>query len=218
MDFTINLKAGQWTRQETAGRMFLLTDAGVAGTVEVRLEMPGQNDETVGAAGKGFKATLQVGMFSSVAMRAAVDTVAKCVISENLIDYDFTEGATVSIANNGTPIQVSNDRGTPGNLLFVSGVSLADAPATAATNGATVACGPAAAVVAVADANRRALRLLNLGPDPVAIGAAGLTWATRTIVLDVGDVWIEDRGANLAWSAITDAGKAASVTAQAVTA
>jgi hypothetical protein len=31
-------------------------------------------------------------------------------------------------------------------------------------------------------------------------------------------MWIEDRGANLAWSAITDAGKAASVTAQEVTA
>lgn len=218
MDFTINLKAGIWQRQDTPGRMFLLTDPGVAGTLEIRLDMPGRNDETVGAAGKGFRATLQEGVFKGVSMRAAVDTVAKCVISENLIDYDFTDGATVKIANTGTPIQVSNDRGSPGNLLYVSGVSLADAPATAASNGAAVAVGPGGAVVAAANANRRALRLLNLGPDPVAIGAAGLTWATRTIVLDVGDVWLEDRGANLAWSAITDAGKTASVTAQAVSA
>lgn len=218
MDFTINLKAGQWTRQETAGRLFLLTDPGAAGTVEVRLEMPGQNDETVNAAGKGFRARLQDGMFAAVSMRATVDTVAKCVISENLIDFDFTEGATVKVANNGAPLLVSNDRGSPGNLLFVSGVSINDAPATAITNGAAVACGPAAVVVAAADANRRALRILNIGPDPVALGAAGLTWATRTIVLEAGDVWVEERAANLAWTAITDAGKAASVTAQGVTA
>lgn len=218
MDFTINLTAGKWQRQDTAGRMFLLTDPGVAGTLEVRLDMPGRNDETVGAAGKGFRATLQAGMFTGVSLRAAVDTVAKCVISENLIDYDFTDGATVKIANSGTPIQVSNDRGSPGNLLYVSGVSLADAPATGSSNGAAVACGPVIAAVLAANANRRAARFMNLGPDPVAIGAPGLTWATRTVVLDVGDVWLEDRGANLAWSAITDAGKAASVTAQEVTA
>jgi hypothetical protein len=52
----------------------------------------------------------------------------------------------------------------------------------------------------------------------VAIGPAGLTWAKRVIVLDVGDVWIEDRGANLAWSAICDAAKTASVTWQGITA
>jgi hypothetical protein len=73
------------------------------------------------------------------------------------------------IANTGTPIQVSNDRGSPGNLLYVSGVSVADAPAVANSNGVAVACGPAAVVVAAANANRRALCLLNLGPDPVAI-------------------------------------------------
>lgn len=218
MDFTINLKAGQPTRQDTRGRLFLLADPGVAASLEIRLDMPGENDETIGEAKKGFRAALRNGWFSGVVLKSPVDTVAKIVISDNDIDFSFTDGATVKAEIQGLPLPVSNDRGSPGNLLHVTGVSLADAPATAATNGAAVACGPAAVVIAAADANRRALRIANLGPDPVAIGAAGITWASRCVVLEPGDVWIEDRGANLAWSAITDAAKAASVTVQQVTA
>ncbi|RVU46100.1 hypothetical protein [Rubrivivax rivuli] len=73
-------------------------------------------------------------------------------------------------------------------------------------------------VIAAANAARRTLRICNLGPDPVAIGAAGLTWAQRCIVLLAGDVWVEDRGGNLAWSGICEAGKNASVTWQGVNA
>lgn len=60
---------------------------------------------------------------------------------------------------------------------------------------------------------RRSVRFTNLGPDPVAIGAAGLTWAKRCIVLNAGDTWVEDTASNLAWVAITEsAGKTASIT------
>lgn len=218
MEFQINLKAGQWTRQQTAGRMFFLIDTGAAASLELKLDMPNNADEEFSKAKRGLKARLNDGTFRGVQLRSAVDCVARFVISENDIDFSDADGATVKIQNTGTPIQVSNDRGTPGNLLYVSGVSLADAPATAVTVAAPVACGPVAVVLAAADAARRSMRLLNLGPDPVAIGPAGLTWANRCVVLGVGDIWVEDRAANLAWSAITDAGKAASVTVQRVNA
>lgn len=217
MDMQISLQAGISRRIEVAGRMFLIVDAGVAAALQLRFDIQGGDDEEISQAGKGFKARLPAGVFfRSIEMISTVDTTAKVVISNNDIDYSFTDGSTVKIANSGTPIQVSNDRGSPGNLLYVSGVSLSDSPATSLTSGAPVAVVPAGAVLAAANANRRGLRFLNLGPDPVAIGPAGMTWANRTVVLDVGDTWIEDRAANLAWSGITDVGKAASVTVQGV--
>jgi hypothetical protein len=214
-----NLTAGQRVKIDTAGRFFLLVDTGAASSIEVKLDLPGQNDELIQQARAGFRARLMTARFSRVFLLAAVDCQVEIIISDNDVDFSFRDGAEVNATIVGpTPVPVSNDRGSPGNLLHVAGVSIADAPATAVTNNAPVACGPVAAVVAAADATRRALRFHNLGPDPVAIGAAGITWANRVIVLGVGDVWIEDRAANLAWSAITDAGKAASVAAQGVNA
>ena len=67
-----------------------------------------------------------------------------------------------------------------------------------------------------ADANRRALRFANNGTDPVTLGGAGITWPKRVIVLNPGDVWIEDRAGNLAWYGITDAGLSASITVQGI--
>jgi hypothetical protein len=218
MQFTVNLTAGQRQRQQTAGRFFLILDTGAAATIEVALMRGTQELERIRTAARGFKARTPEG-FTHVELRATVNATAEIIISDGMVDFDFFAGASVQATIAGPlPVPVSNDRGSPGNLLHVAGVSLADAPATAVTNNAPVACGPVAAVVAAADATRRALRFHNLGPDPVAIGAAGITWANRVIVLEPGDVWIEDRAANLAWSAITDAAKAASVTAQGVNA
>ena len=216
MQFTINLQPGQWHRQDTPGRLFVLIDTGAVSAVELRLMRGNQELESIRTAMRGTKARTPEG-FTHIELRASAPTACELVISDGAVDFDVVNGATVKVTAD-TPLQVSNDRGSPGNLLHVVGVSVADAPATAITNAAAVACGPAAVVVAAANANRRGLRFLNLGPDPVAIGAAGITWAARCVVLEVGDMWVEDRAANLAWSAITDAGKAASVTAQGVTA
>ena len=128
----------------------------------------------------------------------------RVVISDGAVDFDFVTGSTVTVGN------------TLGNPVPVTAVTVSDAPAVSASNGAPVACSAVAAVIVAANANRRELRLANIGTDPVAIGAAGITWANRCIVLNTGDVWVETRGANLAWSGITDAAKSASVTRQEV--
>jgi hypothetical protein len=97
-----------------------------------------------------------------------------------------------------------------------SEVTYADAPAVTLTDNAAVAVTNIEAALVAANASRRGLRITNIGTDPVAIGFTGITWAKRCIVLDVGDTWIEERAANLAWSAICDAAKTASVTVQQV--
>jgi hypothetical protein len=282
--YTINLAADQRVRQETAGRFFMIVAiTGAVGSIDLKFDVRGQgdrNDEHITTAAPGFKLKLDRSRFDSVDFLAAGTCTVSYVISDNEVDFDFSEGSNVIATlvgpvppiiiddtvpvrveldtplplpvtvigpdplpvliddsvpvkveidsplplpveldigdDPGNPIYVVNDRGTPGNLLHVTGVSLSDAPAVSVTNNAAVACSDVAAVVIAADTDRREIRFLNLGPDPVAIGAAGITWAARTIVLEQGDIWIEDRGANLAWSGITDTGDAADVTVQEV--
>ncbi len=214
-----NLTAGQRVKIDTAGRFFLLVDTGAASSIEVKLDLPGQNDELIQQARAGFRARLMTARFARVFLMAAVDCQVEIIISDNDVDFSFRDGAEVNATIvNPLPVPVSTDRGTgPGNLLYVTGVSINDAPAVAVSANAAVAAGPVSAVVAAADANRRELRFQNLGPDPVALGPAAMTWAQRVIVLQPGDIWTETRAANLAWSAITDAAKAASVSWQGVT-
>ncbi|HEV6968846.1 hypothetical protein [Roseateles sp.] len=218
MQYTVNLTAGQTWRQQTAGGYFLLMSIAGAASIQVRLVAKGgQELENILSAGRGLKARMPAGQqFEAIEFTAAAPCAVTFIISDGFVDIDVVDGAVVTANIAGLPLPVSNDRGSPGNLLYVSAVTASDAPATAVLNDAPVACGPAIAVLAAANANRRALRFTNFGPDPVALGAPGLTWANRCIVLQVGDSWVEERAANLAWSGITDAAKAASVGVQEV--
>lgn len=211
MQYETTLAAGQRNRQEIAGTYFAILDMGASTGLDVQFWQGNELLEEVRGVTQRFKARAAVA-FDRITLLSSNATTVKYVISQGALDI---EGANVNATIVGTPT-VDTVRGSPGNLMYVSGISIADAPATSATTAAGIACGPVAAVVAAANANRRAMRLRNLGPDPVAIGPAGLTWAQRVIVLDVDDVWIEDRGANLAWSAITDTAKTATVTVQGV--
>lgn len=216
MDFFINLKAGQWVRQETGGSYFMLADTGAASSVSVRLEMDGGNDEEISQAARGFYARLKSGRFRSVLLRAPVDAVVRMVISDQDIEFNFIDGAKIKAEITNLPLPVSNDRGTPGSPLYVTGSLGGGAPVGSMTNAPPVACGPAGSTVVDPDSGRLELRVSNLGPDPVALGSVGLTWANRCIVLQPGDMWIETTAATLEWAAITDAGKSASLAVQEV--
>jgi hypothetical protein len=218
MQYVINLAAGIVAPMDVQGRFFLLEDTGAAASVALKFRGPGLADEEIGEARRGFKLSALQGAFQRVEILSTVAAQVRFIVSQNPVDIDVVDGANVTATITGLPLAVSNDRGTPGNLLHVTAVTVADAPAVAASSAAPVAVTSAGQVVAAANPARRALRICNLGPDPVAIGPAGATWAQRCVVLPVGDVWVEDRGANLAWSGICDAGKTASVTWQGVTA
>lgn len=217
MQQTVNLSAGARTRVEAAGSSFVMVSTGTEGDVELWIMQGSQELEYIRTAPRGFKARMvKNGGFSHIELRAAGDTVCEVVISDGVVDFDFITGTTVQAELLGLPIPVSNDRGSPGNLLYVAGVSIADAPATSAPDGAAVACTAAQALILAADATRRQITFTNIGADPVALGATGITWAKRCIILASGDSYVEDRAANLAWYGICDAAKTASVTTKAV--
>jgi hypothetical protein len=220
MQFTVNLAAGRQQTQQTGGKFFLLLDTGAAGTVELWLMRGNEELEYIRTAARGFKARVgEVEGFTHILMRSSVIAQCEFVVSNGTVDFDFFAGANVQATVAGPlPLPVSNDRGSPGNLMYVAGVSVTDAPAVSVANGAAVAVTDVAAVVATANASTRSLRFTNIGTDPCAIGAAGITWAARCIVLNPGDTLVEDRAANLAWSAICATGLTASVTVQRVNA
>lgn len=218
MQITQVLTANVRSRLAIAGRFFMLLDLGVASSIYVKLDMPGRNDEELVDARRGTKVRLLGDDgFKGIELLSTVTATVQFIVSQNEIDFDFFAGANVSATIAGPlPLPVSNDRGSPGNLLHVAGVTVADAPATSLNEPAAVAVNDTLDALVVANANRRAVRFTNLGPDPVAIGGAALTWAKRVIVLELGDTWNEERAANLAWSGITNAGLSASITVQEV--
>lgn len=220
MQFLLNLAAGQRIRQQTPGRYFMIVSADVDTPVQIDMWAGSRLLESITTARAGFKARMPAdvaGGFTHVELQADVNVALQVVISDGLVDFDFFAGANVNATIVGpNPLPVQNDRGAPANPVYVSGITYSDAPATSLSDKAAVAVNDTADLIVAANANRKALRIANLGTDPVALGAAGITWAKRCIVLEAGDVWIEERGANLEWYAITNTGLSASVTAQEV--
>jgi hypothetical protein len=215
MQYQITLLAGVKKRQEFSGRTLAIMSLGAASSIDMAVLVNGFGVEELRGMKQGFQ--IRGPEFGGAEFLSAVDTTIEVVVTVADLSINTQEGSTVN-ANILGVVPVSNDRGAPGTPLYVSGITYADAPAVAMTNAAPVACSAVAAVLVAANAARRAVRFTNIGVDPVAIGATGITWASRCIVLNTGDTWIEDRAANLAWSAICDTGKTASVTAQGVTA
>lgn len=103
-----------------------------------------------------------------------------------------------------------------GEVVVIGGVTLVPQVSASMLNNAALAVTSAGANIASAAPARRALRFSNIGASPVAIGAPGLTWANRCIVLNPGDIYLEDIAPNLAWFGICDAAQTTSVTAQEV--
>lgn len=214
MQHSVSLIAGQTARVQIAGSYFLLMDVGLSTSLTVSLKAGTYPLESVTVTKKGLK--LRGAAFDAMEFTSANDATVSFVVSDGLVDIDMIDGANVLATLSG-----AND-GSVAKPLNVTAVTVADSPATAVSDNVAIAVGGAAAVqIAAANANRRELRIANTGTDPMAIGGAGITWATRTVVIQPGDtngvdVWVEGRFANLAVYAITDAGKAASAHVQEV--
>jgi hypothetical protein len=215
MQFKTSLKAGVAVPLDIRGKMFVVVGASVVTVLKVQVKMGSTILEEFETS-RRFSIKTESG-FDKIVIQPAADVTLDCLLSDGTVEFDFADGINVNATITNVPLQVVPDRGAPGNPVYVSGITYADAPATAFEEPAAVVV-PAAVLTALlaANANRKTLKITNLGPDPVAVGGAGLTWAKRCIVLQVGDTWVEERGANLAWSAITDAAKTATVTVQGV--
>ena len=213
MQYRITLQAGITKRQEFTGTTLVLLDTGAATSIDMAVELQGYAVEEMRGVKAGLK--MQTPGFTGCKFTSAVNCTIEVIVSAANISVNYTEGATVSANILGT-VPVSNDRGAPGVPVYVSGITYTDAPAVTLVDNAAVAVTSAGAALVAANANRRGLRFTNIGADPVTIGFTGITWAKRCIVLSAGDSWVEERAANLAWAAICDNAKTASVTAQEV--
>lgn len=213
MQYTINIPANQEIRAQISGRNLALLSTGAAASVDIKIEITGFAVEELRGQKRGFK--VRTPGFDGVRLFSTVATTIEVFTSVADIELSL-EGQTVSANITNTPLAVVPDRGAPGNPVYVSGVTYTDAPATSMLNTGPVAVAAVAVAVMAANAARKAARFTNVGTDAVALGATGITWAKRCIVLEPGDVWSEDSAANLQWFAICDAAKTASVNVQEV--
>lgn len=219
MQFVANLTAGKLARQQTPGRYFMVRSISNGALVDVLLDLPGNNDEEVLGASAGFKARLTDGQrFAAVELTASADCQVTFIVTDNEVDFNFFEGANLNAVITGPlPLPVAPNRGADvATPVYVSGVTLDQVPADSIINGAAIAVGDVEVQLVAAAVKRKAARFTNIGTDAVALGATGLTWAKRCIVINPGDTWTEDDAANLKWVGITDAGDSASVTVQEV--
>lgn len=213
MQYTINIPANQEIRAQISGRTLALLSTGAAASVDIKIEITGFAVEELRGQKRGFK--VRTPGFDGVRLFSTVATTIEVFTSVADIELSL-EGQTVSANITNTPLAVVPDRGAPGNPVYVSGVTYTDAPATSMLNTGPVAVAAVAVSVMAANAARKAARFTNVGTDAVALGAMGITWAKRCIVLEPGDVWSEDSAAKLQWFAICDAAKTASVNVQEV--
>lgn len=213
MQYTITLAANVEQRQEFNGTTLVILSTGAASTIDMKVELAGYAVEEMRGIKQGLK--MQTQGFTGAKFLSAVPCTIEVIVSSANISVNYQEGSTVN-ANILGVVPVSNDRGSLANPVNVVGITYADAPAVTLQDNLAVAVTAAGAALVAANANRRGLRFTNIGTDPVTIGFTGITWAKRCIILNSGDTWIEDRAANLAWAAICDAAKTASVTVQEV--
>lgn len=213
--YTCNIKANVPFPLGVVGSYFSILETGSAGFVGLRIVRGSQEVEQVRTARRGLQARVRE-KFTAVELRSAIDTVAEVIVSDGEVEVDSTDGASVLATIANTPLPVVNDRGAPANPMHVVGLTANDAPATGIDEPAAVAVNAGLTPLVGASAVRRSVRFHNQGANPVAIGGAGLTWAKRAVVIEPGDTWLEDRGANLALYAICDVGQATTVGVQGV--
>ncbi|MCZ2495728.1 hypothetical protein GN316_03055 [Xylophilus sp. Kf1] len=213
MQVRINLKAGLPTRQEFSGRNLNLIDTGAAETIDLSVEVSGFGVENLRGMKRGLK--LRTPGFTGVTLLSEVDTTVEIVATVADIDIDTVEGATVN-ANILGIVPVRNDRGAPGAPVYVVGLTAENAPASGLIDRPTMDVGDTPVAIFAANPNRLECRVRNTGTDPVAIGAPGLTWAKRTVVLEGEDLFIESRAAALQLTAICPPGGSTSLNVQEV--
>ena len=195
MRYSIPLVATIPMRFPFRGKCIAIVDTGAAAEVNVTLFRSEQDSDAMGDVGRYFSAYWPESQFTGAEFTAAGNCTIEIIVANYRVEP--LDGANLTVTLGGQPVQVRED------------------VASAGVDNAAVAVTDVITAILAADPLRKSIRFQNVGVDPVAIGFAALTWATRSVVLNPGDVFIEDRGANLAWSGITSAaGLTASVTAQ----
>lgn len=213
------LAAGVPLAQHLGGRVFYIQrcDAGAVLTVEL---VSGTEVQRVDNVGKGLKAA-PVGGFLAYKITASVACVVDFVIADGDIDVQFDSETKIS-NDNTSAVPVRTVAGQPLEVLFAGTVAPVLGSVTVTNSNAAavpvqqqalavlVAYAPAvintgAAQGLVSDATLKRLRIRNASATArIALGAASTTMANAAIILEPGDIWVEDDAAGAAWYATSD--------------
>jgi hypothetical protein len=226
------IPAGAPVKLAIGGRLLYIQRSSGGAVLDITFHN-GAGTQTVSAVGKGFKAG-PVGGFDTITFKAAMDSTVEFIITDGDVNAQFDDASTiignddgqsipvrvpagqripVDLANgtvnvNAVNVGINNTDAAPIPVRMPAGAFLPTKPykAQAVTNVEPVNMAANAQAIVAADANRRGVRLRNVGANAVAIGGAGLIFSKAVVVIQPGETWAENEAAGAAWFGICDAG------------
>lgn len=222
--YALRLQAGVPYTHNVAGKLILLDSTGDADGVDIATIRNGTPQSTMPMRKAAFRL---VEAYDGVMLTAAVTTTVGIFLSFEDVQLGVADGAAVKVPEgvnitNEVPIPVEF-AGTVTPVLGVVTVDNTNAEAIpvlqktgdvftvqAAQMGSIVDHGPAvintgAAQLLVSDSTLKGLRIKNASASArVALGGAAVTMANASIILEPGDMWLEDDTAGAAWYAVSD--------------
>lgn len=229
--YSENITAGQPLRLTIPGRMLYIQRSQGGPVLDVEFMRNQAGSQVVERVGKGFKA-MPAGGFEGITIRTSVSGVVDFVVTDGDIGIQFDEDSTTIGNDDGQAIPVRLPAGQR-LAVDIAGGTVNLTATNVAINNADAAAIPirqrAADVFAVAEklctnvvdfdpASIGTARLLLVSDNTlkrlrvrnghatarVALGGAALTMANAVVVIEPGDVWVEDAAPGAAWYAISD--------------
>jgi len=188
-----------------SGRYFLLESTGDQPSVAVTLLRNGSPIfGRIPAAKRGHKYGVESG-FDGVRIESAGDTTVQFFATFENVSISTTDGAQVEVPGG---VMITNALADPVPVVHTGTVNLTANYALANTviNAEPMTVNDEPVVFLIANANRRGFRILNTGPDSVAIGGAGLVFSNAVLMLGPGQGYIETNAPGAAWYAVTESG------------
>lgn len=197
--YEVNLKAGVPSPQPFGGLFFVLWDCGVARQVDLIFTRNSADSKKVPAMTPGFQINAE---FDSVTFISSVDTSIKFFASNKPISLGakddqkmvVTADEPLPVVFAGTVEPVLGDVKILNSVLDVKLIEPVSIEKNDLTMQAGIVTNLSANVVTqiYSDTNAKQVRIRNVGAYPVAVGGQGLTFESAAIVLNEGDLWIEN--------------------------
>lgn len=214
--YRFRLKANEAQVLEVAGSLILVDAIDGAAGVDITPMLNGSRAHKMPGRRVAFRYRTP---YDAVELRADADCTVAIFLTNSDVSLGFTDQVNVQgsvMLTNGDDSRVPVDIG--GGTVNVTasnvGVSNTDAQAVPVRRKklGTLAHKPAitvndgAAQLVVAEAGYNSLRFRNASESHViALGGVGVTMANAAIVLQPGDMWVEEDAPGAAWYATSDA-------------
>ena len=193
--YTAQLKAGVRYLAPYGGLFFSVDDCGVARAVDVQLSYEGNDAAVMPGRVQGFQCPAQ---FDRIYLTAAVDTTVSFFATQAPVNLGIKDGTAVTVPNG---VAITN---TPANPIPVGITSIRYPHTVTDKNPVTVAATGETPVISNASAVEIRFLSLPSNTGKIYLGSATVTPSNAAIVLNPGDLWVENTGADAPWFAVAD--------------